>query len=70
MEECQRNIHEATGSKRSETVMLPTGPEDLLNEVEGWQRKTSAGRHTKVAEGIRASIAPFKRLSDSINMMA
>ena len=66
----QKTYEKSLAEKDLKQLMIPTGPEDVLNRIEEWQRENSGSRHAKVAESIRAGIAPIKRFSDSIDMMA
>jgi len=53
--------------KDMKRIMIPTGPEDVVNEIEKWQR-----RHldSKVAAGVRAGLVRLQRFSASIDMLA
>lgn len=53
--------------KDMKRIMIPTGPEDVVNEIERWQKKHS---DSKFAAGIRAGLARLQRFSASIDMLA
>ena len=48
-------------------IMIPTGPEDVVNEIEKWQK-----RHvdSTVAAGVRAGLVRLQKFSASIDMLA
>ncbi len=56
--------------KNFKRVIVPAGPEDVLDEIDGWQRRQSASRCTKVAGGIQACIAGIQKFSNSIDIIA
>lgn len=47
--------------------MVPTGPEDIVNEIEKWQK---GNLDSKVAAGVRAGLTHLLRFSASIDMLA
>ena len=48
-------------------IMIPTGPEDIINEIERWQERHSG---SKFAAGVRAGLVRLQRFSASIDMIA
>ena len=48
-------------------IMIPTGPEDIVNEIEKWQKRHS---DSKFAAGVRAGLVRLQRFSASIDMLA
>lgn len=48
-------------------IMIPTGPEDVVNEIERWRKKHS---DSKFAAGVRAGLVRLQRFSASIDMLA
>lgn len=48
-------------------IMIPTGPEDVVNEIEKWQKRHS---DSKVAAGVRSGLVRLQRFSASIDMLA
>ena len=53
--------------KDVKAIMIPTGPEDVVNEIEKWQK-----RHvdSTVAAGVRAGLVRLQKFSASIDMLA
>ncbi len=53
--------------KNLKRIMLPTGPEDVINEIENWHK-----RHvdSKFATGIRSGLGQLQRFSASIDLLA
>ncbi|KAF6227691.1 hypothetical protein HO173_012021 [Letharia columbiana] len=47
--------------------MIPTGPEDVVNEIEKWHERHS---DSKVAAGVRGGLVRLQRFSASIDMLA
>lgn len=48
-------------------IMIPTRPEDVVNEIERWQKRHS---DSKVAAGVRSGLVRLQRFSASIDMLA
>ena len=48
-------------------IMIPTGPEDVVNEIEKWHKRHS---DSKVAAGIRFGLGQLQRFNASIDMLA
>lgn len=46
-------------------IMIPTGPEDIVNEIEKWPKRHS---DSKVAAGVRSGLVRLQRFSASIDM--
>lgn len=53
--------------KDMKRIMIPTGPEDVVNEIEKWHKRHS---DSKVAAGIRFSLGQLQRFNASIDMLA
>lgn len=53
--------------KDKERIMVPTGPENIVDEIERWQKRHS---DSKFAAGIRAGLVRLQRFSASIDMLA
>ena len=48
-------------------IMIPTGPEDVVNEIEKWQKRHA---DSTVAAGVRAGLGRLQKFSASIDMLA
>ena len=48
-------------------IMIPTGPEDVVKEIENWRKNHSS---SKIAAGVRAGLVRLQRFSASIDMLA
>ena len=48
-------------------IMIPTGPEDVVNEIMKWQKNRP---DSKVAAGVRAGLVRLQRFNASIDMLA
>lgn len=53
--------------KDMKRIMIPTGPEDVVNEIEKWHERHS---DSKVAAGVRGGLVRLQRFSASIDMLA
>lgn len=63
-----RNTYRKSLSEKDmRRIMVPTGPEDILNEIEKWQRRHS---DSKVAAGVRVGLVHLQRFGASIDMLA
>ena len=66
-----RNARDAYRKSLSEKdlkrIMLPTGPEDVITEIEKWQQKHL---DSKFATGVRSGLGQLQRFSASIDMLA
>ena len=60
-------FRKSLSEKDMKGIMIPTGPEDVVNEIEKWQK-----RHvdSTVAAGVRAGLARLQKFSASIDMLA
>ena len=47
--------------------MIPTGPEDVINEIDKWRKSHS---DSKVAAGVRFGLGQLQRFNASIDMLA
>lgn len=48
-------------------IMIPTGPEDVINEIDKWHKRHS---DSKVAAGVRFGLGQLQRFNASIDMLA
>ncbi len=53
--------------KDMKRIMIPTSPEDVVNEIEKWQKGHS---ESKIAAGVRVGLIHLQRFSASIDMLA
>jgi len=37
--------------------MVPTGPEDVLNEIEKWKKRQSLSKHASIGANVRNGMA-------------
>ena len=48
-------------------IMIPTGPEDVVNEIDKWHKRHS---DSKVAATVRFGLGQLQRFNASIDMLA
>ena len=60
-------FRKSLSEKDLKRIMIPTGPEDVVNEIEKWHN-----RHldSKVAGGVRFGLSQLQRFSASLDMLA
>ena len=49
---------------------VPAKPEDVINEVEKWQRRQKKSKYCRVASGVSAGISRLQRFNHVIDMLA
>ena len=60
-------FRKSLSEKDMKRIMIPTGPEDVVNEIEKWHKRHS---DSKVAAGIRFGLGQLQRFNASIDMLA
>lgn len=61
---------ESLSQKELKRISVPTNPEDVVYEVEKWERKQSKSKYLRVASRVRGGIARLQRFSGAIDMLA
>lgn len=51
-------------------VQIPTGPADIVKEIESWHLKVNNSKSTKVATAVGRGLAQLQRFTASIDMLA
>ena len=60
-------FRKSLSEKDIKRIMIPTGPEDVVNEIDKWHNRHS---DSKVAAGVRFGLGQLQRFSASIDMLA
>lgn len=65
--DARNSFRKSLSEKDLKRIMIPTGPEDVVDEIEKWRR-----RHldSKVAASVRSGLGQLQRFSASIDMLA
>ena len=56
--------------KEFSNVTAPTGPQDVVREVDRWQLQQSSSRYAKACTSIRNGLARMERFTGAIDMLA
>ena len=64
------SYRKSLSDKDFKRINIPTGPEDVANEVEKWQQRQSASRYSRVAAAVRNGLGRMQHFSASIDMLA
>lgn len=56
--------------KDQKRIKMPTGPRDVVKDIETWQLKQSNRKSAKVATAVGSGLARLERFTDSIDMLA
>lgn len=63
----RNTFRKSLSEKDLKRIMIPTGPEDVVNEIEKWRERHL---NSKVAASVRSGIGQLQRFSASIDMLA
>lgn len=66
----QDSYRKSLSEKDLKRIMVPSGPEDVVNEIKKWQRRQSVSKYAKVSGAVRAGIGRLQRFSAAIDMLA
>lgn len=56
--------------KAQKGIKMPTGPRDMVKNIEEWQLKQSKRKSIKVATAVGSGLATLQRFTDSIDLLA
>ena len=54
-------------AKDLKRILVPAGPEDVLDEIEKWQQRQKKSKYFRVASGVSAGLSRLQRFSRAID---
>lgn len=66
-----KSFQKSLPEKDLKVFNIPVGPDNLLEDLERWQKKHQKGnKYSRVATRVRAGISRLRRFSDSVDLLA
>ena len=56
--------------KEMKKVMMPARPDDVLEEIEKWQRRQAKSKYHQIASNIRAGLSRLQKFHSAIDLLA